>query len=215
MTEPSFWTKRKKILTVLGSVIAFISFIANDTFANFKDSITNIENAERSFTVRRQVIIGAEGRSDQPVGYIFSIPAEERASAVQWIDRTSRSTNDLIIASKELAETLPDKARFTEQDQRIIEECDAILHDIHDRQFERSKDESVSLPRLYARASQNQKNAEKTAEETLTAAINIKNRQTKRYLWVKVTSYVLFVLGWSLAFGNKLLSDDAEDDEAI
>jgi hypothetical protein len=197
----SKWAKslrRDRLLTLTGTLLIFVTFIVKDAIGdNFKDLVAQIDMAQYVSMIR----------SDAPSTAVL-IPAtvDER---VAWSIQVNAHDKTLLTISSDLAQILPDNDRFLSDIKEYrskTDQIDVAYLNIHKPNTRAANPQQFAeaVDHLYDDTIGTYGGVLSIYYSILDDARAIKEKRERIANISKWTSYVLFTIGWSIAFYGQL-----------
>jgi hypothetical protein len=195
--------RKERLLTLLGSLIIFATFIVKEGVGeNLKDLTSSIESAKNIFVLREDIASVSAIARARDASYPKT-PDEMKKTIDQW----DLDIKGILSVCLGLAAALPDEVQIRTTSNRITDEewniATAVVKLPDSRRV--TEDQLLdSMRALFNRSSDNFSEAYRLRLHVVDEADQLKEIRQRRYTVAKWLSYILFAFGWGLTFYGQL-----------
>jgi hypothetical protein len=171
-----------RFLTLLGSLIVFITFIAKEGVSdNLKDLVSSIGTAENLFTLRQETTYRVSSAKSLPPPWSDKEPTRDEKKG--FIDLWDRQSESIVRISLDLAAALPDEKLFQKRATEITDTLWTIDKGVDNlrvaHQTEAQSD--AALKDFFKKSNETFSDANMLGQDILDEANRLKNKREEFY----------------------------------
>jgi hypothetical protein len=196
--------RRDRFLTLLGSVIIFVTFIVKEGISeSLKDLVSSIDTAENFFVLREDIAFRSSKRP-LPTTSPDTGPTPDQMK--EYIEIWDTDSQGLLPICLDLAKSLPDEGKFKARADKISGELWQTGNGIVNvKALSKTQKQLYDATKgFYDRSLKNYAAANMLRVDVLKEANDLKEKREAYYKRAKWASYILFAIGWLLAFYGQL-----------